>query len=404
MFRGQRNQESTKAKLVEKPKFRKTAKGLAFNVNDVTLGPELPQLSPNDYRKMWQKLDVKSSASNSKTDELYKNYNQANSSKKDQPNEIISCERALSFLQDEDRIVGLWQTTSQHGYSRKTNILAEAAMLAYGQHYPLRLSADVFWLTIMKTVAGHINDNAEKFRSKVVAHEGKKELVVNVGPVFPSTPKGWTSHLPTFSNLIAKNIKDAGLRDLMECNFTSTNAIDAAVSRITLMDAMQSYFSYTMMTMCGIPYIELLGEKADWEKLQDKAEKVLTTFEMGWWLQELRPILAEFVNAASGKIDMQFWANIAQKHVGFGSGATTDMEGWLCKFFPKGKEVRRRMEISSIPTHISMAPLTLKDDSGSIVLETVLAGGVVVLTQNKQTLALEPRTSWSLIAKDKLIG
>merc|ERR1719454_849836 len=103
---------------------------------------------------MWQKLDVKSSASNSKTGELYKGYNQANSSKKDQPNELISCEPALSFLEDEDRIVRLWQTTGQYGYREKTNILAEAAMLAYGQHYPLRLSADVFWLTIMKPWPG----------------------------------------------------------------------------------------------------------------------------------------------------------------------------------------------------------------------------------------------------------
>jgi len=433
MSRRRNFEESKKAKFVDYPNFRSTTKGLAFNVNDVETGPELPALNSQDYQTMWEKLDVKSSASNSKTDELYKGFNNwpKGTSKTDQlkDNEVISCEPVSSFLlegdhargvpptfstlcccwdqPDQEKIVALWQVKNQHGYTLKKNILAEAAMLAYGQHYPLRLSPDVFWLTIMKTVAGHINDNAEKFRSKFVSHEGKKDLTIDIGPSFPSTPEGWKSHLPTFSNLIAENIKDAQLRDLMECNFTSTTPIDAAVSRITLMDAMQSYFSYGMRTCCGIPYIELLGEKSDWEKLQDKAEKILTTLDMEWWLTELRPILAEFVNAATGNIDLKFWANIAQKHVGFGSGATTDMEGWLCKFFPKksGNEkwyVCDRMEIKQIPTHISMAPLTLKNESDEIVLETVLAGGVVVLTQNKESLALEPRTSWSLIAKNKL--
>ena len=404
------NFEQSKAKFVENPNFRQTAKGLAFDVNDVETGPELPGLASEDYHKMWAHLNLKKSDSMSLVDPT-RVLNE---------NKVISCEPVSSFRleeeslgdqPDQEKIVSLWQVTEHRGYMRyeytqKTNILAEAAMLAYGQHYPLRLSADVFWLTIMKTVAGHINDNAEKFRSKFVSHEGKKELFVEVGPSFPSTPEGWKSLLPIFSDLIAKNIKDAELRDLMECNFTSTTPIDAAVSRITLMDAMQSYYDYGCMITCGIPYIELLGEKSDWEKLQDKAEKILTTLDMESWLTELRPLLAQFVNAASGNIDLNFWANIAQKHVPERmSGATTDMEGWLCKFFPRKWAngqwyVLNRMKIKDIPTHISMAPLTLKNGSGEI--ETVLAGGVVVLTQNKETLALEPRTSWSLIAKDKL--
>ncbi len=58
--------------------------------------------------------------------------------------------------------------------------LFSAAERAYNRHLALRLRPDDVWLTIAQGVAEHINapGNAEAFRSKFVAHEGKKELVV----------------------------------------------------------------------------------------------------------------------------------------------------------------------------------------------------------------------------------
>merc|ERR1712038_779053 len=121
----------------------------------------------------------------------------------------------------------------------------------------------------------------------------------------------------------------------MECNFSSTSIIDATVSRITLMDAMKSYFSYGV-SGCGIPYIELLGNKSDWEKLKVKAEEVLKTFEMDLWMQELTPIFEKFVDTAAGEVDQEFWANIAQKFEAekrhFYDFDTTYVKGWLSKF------------------------------------------------------------------------
>merc|ERR1719220_1028889 len=169
---------------------------------------------------------------------------------------------------------------------------------------------------------------------------------------------------------------------------------------------MQSFFSYTAQTRCGIPYIELLGQKSDWEKLHEKTEKVLTTFGLVWWLEHLRPILKQFCDAAVGRVDRLFWLNIAHKNVPqrgiMKSGDTPNMTGWLCAFFPIENEVKDIIDIAKIPAHISLAPITLRDAFGALVLETVIAGGVVVLTQDRETLALEPKTSWAIVAKESL--
>merc|ERR1712165_262720 len=147
----------------------------------------------------------------------------------------------------------------------------------------------------------------------------------------------------------------------MECNFSSTSTIDAAVSRITLMGAFKSYFSYVTRRGCGIPYIELLGNKSDWEKLKVKAEEVLKTFEMDLWMQELTPIFEKFVDTAAGEVDQEFWANIARKFEAKKLGPydrdTTSMKGWLTKFFPvktNGEwKAKDKIKISEIPTHVS---------------------------------------------------
>lgn len=385
-----------KAQLVKDPNFRQTSTGgSAFNVCDVKLGKDLPKVDPANYNLMWNSVKIKEDASNKQTDSLFEDYNQIDSKKPENHQRIISAEPFSTFSNEKTSVVKLWQMPRRC----KSNILADAAMTAYGQHYPLKLSPDVFWITIMKTVAGEINDHAEDFRSILVAHEGKKELTVDCGRTFPATPEGWKALLPEFARKISENIKDPEVSNLMECNFSTTSTVEATVSTITLMDAMQSYFSFGCMLGCGIPYIELAGSVQDWEKLADKALKILTMFKMDWWYKDLQPILEQFVKAAKGDIDLQFWAEIAQKHETNMSGETDKMEGWLCKFFPINKKVRSTIEIKDIPTHISMAPLSLKNESGDKVLDTVLTGGINVLVQHKDTKMLEPKASWALLAK-----
>ena len=49
---------------------------------------------------------------------------------------------------------------------------------AYNYHYPLCFGPDHIWILIAQGVSKHVENNAEKLRSKFVEFEGKKELLV----------------------------------------------------------------------------------------------------------------------------------------------------------------------------------------------------------------------------------
>ena len=54
-----------------------------------------------------------------------------------------------------------------------------AATEAFANHYPLAVKPQHFWLMILQAIATHVDKEAEKVRSKWVAHEGKKHLNVS---------------------------------------------------------------------------------------------------------------------------------------------------------------------------------------------------------------------------------
>ena len=89
--------------------------------------------------------------------------------------------------------------------------------------------------------AKYVDDNAEKFRSKIVSFEGKKELRVcwnyddpNLfyNPLKKDFP--WDLFTDKFSGLIKKNVKGE-LGDIMINNFSTTSKIEKCASEIALM-------------------------------------------------------------------------------------------------------------------------------------------------------------------------
>src|SRR5262245_16698262 len=53
--------------------------------------------------------------------------------------------------------------------------LIAAAFVAFKRHYPLVLSPDMLWITILQGVSQHIQNNAEHLRHRLVHHETKIE-------------------------------------------------------------------------------------------------------------------------------------------------------------------------------------------------------------------------------------
>ena len=99
------------------------------------------------------------------------------------------------------------------------------------------------------------------------------------------------------------------------------------------------YFNYFCGIICGIPSVTLLGEKADWERLYRRLDRLPELGdEPATWAGMLRPILRRFVSAFDGTPDRTFWGHVVRcsREV----CGQDDFTGWLtafCVWSPTGK-------------------------------------------------------------------
>lgn len=214
----------------------------------------------------------------------------------------------------------------------KMNGFIKAIHEAYANHYPLELSPDDVWLAIAQGFSYHVNANAEEFRSSFVKHEGKEVIRVRRDDfVKGSSQNDWPSCFSEFSKCISEYIGE-DKRNILVSDFSTSTLIHRAVSEVTMMNTLKSYFQYVVLTKCGIPNITLTGTKEDWEKISFKVDN-LRQFKCNEWCDYLKLILNNFIIAFDGNVDKSFWTNIYKINGPQGSGGTT-ISGWVNAFFP----------------------------------------------------------------------
>jgi len=99
------------------------------------------------------------------------------------------------------------------------------------------------------------------------------------------------------------------------------------------MDAMQKYFEYKIVLLCGVPKVKLLGTIDDWILLRQMTEK-LRSYDCDWWIDYLMPVIDKLIRAYEGEIDKTFWNCIYVHRPGGGSGPASKATGWIINFFP----------------------------------------------------------------------
>lgn len=320
----------------------------------------------------------------------------------------------------------------------------EAVHQAFAKHYPLVLSPSAIWLLIAQGLASHINANSEALRPRIVGHSDKMELRVRRDDFRRgSQANDWPRVFDEFSTRIRENLK-FGVYDIVVPKYSTTTADDVAVTQIVLMDAVQSYFSILLQSLCGIPEIHLEGSASDWEKLLSDA-RALERFDVQWWTAELIPVLEQFVGAAHDDVDKNFWVSLYKYREGSGGPY---VDGWINVFFPylnpdlsaylewpeglpnrlprpnvpptarprdfsssdpeacrwppeppgnPGPELAARYRgmrtvSAEFPTGLSVAPF--KWDYFGTTLDMRFVGGFVGVRQNPDTLALRPELGW----------
>ncbi|MFC5004986.1 DUF4419 domain-containing protein [Dactylosporangium cerinum] len=204
--------------------------------------------------------------------------------------------------------------------------LLSAVARAFADHRPLVLSPDAVWLTIAQGVAQHVRLHAEELRPRLVRHAGRKRLTVNADEV-PRDAAGWAYMSEMFAKLLAAEIDDA---DLFECDFSTSTQVDRMAGRVVLLEAYSPYFSFWFVASCGIPSVTLTGTVEDWRRIRARVD-ALDGFGLQTWCRSLAPIADEFVRAAEGAPDREFWQRIYNPVDAYGGEVIT---GWIARCYP----------------------------------------------------------------------
>lgn len=241
--------------------------------------------------------------------------------------------RTLNFPQKEiaqlsteavDRINSASKTDS---YAK--NGLLKAITRAYNNHNILTISPDDVMNNICCVWSKYLLLNAEKFRSQIVQHEGKKVLTV-------LTPQNtfWDddllhSHMKALSGLI--NLDNESVK-WMDVRFSTSTRMDTMIRNVALLASQKEYYAYHSRTLCWLPRINLLGTEHDWRVLETKIEEMPTfDMEQDYWKTMLLWVISKFV--AADEDDIAFW-QAPLTHSPGGSGAIDYYTGWVTVFNP----------------------------------------------------------------------
>ncbi len=285
--------------------------------------------------------------------------------------------------------------------------LVAAAHLAFMDHRPLVLSPDDVWLCIAQGFAIHVDQNAEALRRRLVSHEGQAKIVVIRNNFRRGAPDNdWQGCFREFSEEIGAYLGDT--HSLIVADFSTTGPIERAASEIVLMAAMRNYFDYVLVTRCGIPSITLVGTEDDWRSIRRRAE-ALADFDLGWWLRMLLPLLDQFISAAEGRADREFWRSFYKWN---DSSGGPFVSGWINLFFPYLEDqardgssllirndcvaglVHEGICTDKFPAGMSAAPFVWEYFGTPIPMK--LFGGFAGVPQDPRSMALRPTIGWAV--------
>jgi hypothetical protein len=203
-----------------------------------------------------------------------------------------------------------------------SNGFVHAAMNAYNQHYHLKIRPEDIWLAILTQLSSYINGHAEELRGSFVAFEGKKELEIKYDlPSRHNVP--WDHFATTMTGLLQQNVVDPELRSWIMPAFSTTTETDTIIASIVMMASLQKYFDFKCRVCCGIPSVTLLGEKADYELILQRLDKLRSYGEEPTLFANLLTgILKRFVQSfddPKGVDVLDFWNRIVTAwHMGSG--------------------------------------------------------------------------------------
>ena len=250
-----------------------------------------------------------------------------------------------AYIPQGFKLIGIWdkEFRKKKLISENLNIphpFLRATFQAYSKHFPLKIRPDDIWLLILQGTGLHINMHSEALRSQFVNFEEKRLLeVIRLEFELDSLDNNWEGVTLEFLQKIGENTV-GDFKEICNTSFSTSTPLDHVTRSMTVMHAMQKYFDYRLLCLCGFPYILLEGTKEDWKKLKQSTERLLSKLdEFGSkWCQSLLPLLDKMTEPFDGIVDRLFWnAMFILAPEWELSGSFTRfvlMSGWVNIFFP----------------------------------------------------------------------
>jgi len=245
---------------------------------------------------------------------------------------------------------------------------------AYKNHWVLVTTPEDWWFTLVRKVALDIDNNADKkeIRDFFVNHDGKKELVVDMGSsVYSANYSGFFDQM---AGKIAESIEKPEYVNAMSSDFGTSTKTHKIVANIALMSSVQDYFSYTGNILCGIPKVDMQGSENDWLKLKTKIENLKEYLQpisniMGqakWWpLAE--SVAQKLIDTYQGNPDKAWWQKIVTKPGSVGCGGPVTFDGWFVNDFLYEQP-------DNLPSGLISVPMKIKE--GYDVEQSALVAGI----------------------------
>ena len=112
--------------------------------------------------------------------------------------------------------------------------------------------------------------------------------------------------------------------------FSTTTSALKIISQVMLMSSLKKYFSYGIMTACGIPGLHMKGTPEDWEKLNTKfieleaiLEPVKKELRLKRWFDNTRIVFTNlnkmFIENPVSPEVIQWWSRILSWKEDYGS-------------------------------------------------------------------------------------
>lgn len=199
--------------------------------------------------------------------------------------------------------------------------LLEAVHRAYDKHRGLRLSAaDVLYVLMQQFALWQIDQDA------ALPAADRRTLVVKRNNFrLQATDNDWPGVFPDF---IPQMPETASRFPALSCDTPLTTMARAAA----MMEANSRRYVYEVNTRCGIPFVELLGTRGDWEDVCEWAR----TSPCAEIRAETETLQAAFLSAEPG-----VWRDVYKMHDKSGGA---EVDGWITSLFPfyhDGRRMRR---------------------------------------------------------------